>query len=139
LERLYKNSTWSYWIDLQPHVSTHRVVPCQDRISNMNNLQQLLQMGQQLQAKVQELQQRLDSQEVSASAGGGMVKATVDGKGSIRGLRIDPAVVDPQDVEMLEDLVIAAVTEAQTKARSLYEEEMRKATGGLPLQLPGLF
>jgi nucleoid-associated protein EbfC len=105
----------------------------------MNNLQQLLQMGQQLQAKVQELQQRLDSQEVSASAGGGMVKATVDGKGSIRGLRIDPAVVDPQDVEMLEDLVIAAVTEAQTKARSLYEEEMRKATGGLPLQLPGLF
>jgi len=105
----------------------------------MNNLQQLLQMGQQLQARVQELQQRLDSQELSASAGGGMVKATVDGKGGIRGLRIDPAVVDPQDVEMLEDLVMAAVTEAQKKARSLYEEEMRKATGGLPIQLPGLF
>lgn len=105
----------------------------------MNNLQQLLQMGQQLQAKVAELQQRLDSQEVSASAGGGMVKATVDGKGGIRALRIDPAVVDPQDVEMLEDLVMAAVTEAQNKARSLYEEEMRKATGGLPMQLPGLF
>jgi nucleoid-associated protein EbfC len=105
----------------------------------MNNLQQLLQMGQQLQARVAELQQRLDSQEVSASAGGGMVKATVDGKGGIRALRIDPAVVDPRDVEMLEDLVLAAVTEAQNKARSLYEEEMRKATGGLPLQLPGLF
>lgn len=105
----------------------------------MNNLQQLLQMGQQLQAKVAELQQRLDSQEVSASAGGGMVKATVDGKGGMRALTIDPAVVDPQDVEMLEDLVMAAVTEAQSKARSLYEEEMRKATGGLPIQLPGLF
>jgi nucleoid-associated protein EbfC len=105
----------------------------------MNNLQQLLQMGQQLQAKVAELQQRLDSQEVSASAGGGMVKATVDGKGAIKALRIDPAVVDPQDVEMLEDLVLAAVSEAQSKARALYEDEMRKATGGLPLQLPGLF
>jgi len=105
----------------------------------MNNLQQLLQMGQQLQAKVAELQQRLDSQEVSATAGGGMVRATVDGKGVIKALRIDAAVVDPKDVEMLEDLVLAAVTEAQGKARSLYEDEMRKATGGLPLQLPGLF
>lgn len=105
----------------------------------MQNLQQLLQMGQQLQAKVAELQQRLESQEVSASAGGGMVTATVDGKGAVKALQIDPAVVDPADVEMLEDLVLAATTEAQNKARTLYEEEMRKATGGLPMQLPGLF
>jgi DNA-binding YbaB/EbfC family protein len=105
----------------------------------MNNLQQLLQMGQQLQAKVAELQQRLDSQEISATSGGGMVKATVDGKGSLKAIRIDGTVVDPEDVEMLEDLVMAAVIEAQNKARTLYEEEMRKATGGLPMQLPGLF
>jgi DNA-binding YbaB/EbfC family protein len=105
----------------------------------MNNLQQLIQMGQQLQSKVAELQERLDAQEINSSAGGGMVRATVDGKGTIKGLSIDAAVVDPQDVEMLEDLVLAAVSEAQKKARSLYEEEMRKATGGLPLQLPGLF
>ena len=105
----------------------------------MNNLQQLLQMGQQLQAKVAELQQRLDSQEISASSGGGMVKATVDGKGSLKSIQIDKTVVDPEDVEMLEDLVMAAVIEAQNKARTLYEEEMRKATGGLPMQLPGLF
>jgi hypothetical protein len=105
----------------------------------MNNLQQLLQMGQQLQARVAELQGRLDAQEISASAGGGMVKITVDGKGGIKGVRIDPSVVDPQDVEMLEDLVLAAVSEAQGKARGLYEEEMRKAAGGLPLQIPGLF
>ena len=105
----------------------------------MQNLQQLLQMGQQLQAKVAELQQRLESQEVSASAGGGMVTATVDGKGAVKTLQIDTTVVDPEDVEMLEDLVLAAVTEAQNKARALYEEEMRKATGGLPMQLPGLF
>ena len=105
----------------------------------MNNLQQLLQMGQQLQSKVAELQERLDAQEILASAGGGMVKATVDGKGAVKALSIDGAVVDPQDVEMLEDLVLAAVTEAQNKARTLYEAEMKKATGGLPMQLPGLF
>ena len=86
----------------------------------MNNLQQLLQMGQQLQSRVAELQERLDAQEISASAGGGMVKATVDGKGSIKALTIEPTVVDPEDVEMLEDLVLAAVTEAQNKARDLY-------------------
>jgi len=105
----------------------------------MNNLQQLIQMGQQLQSKVAELQERLDAQEITSSAGGGMVRATVDGKGAVKGLNIDAAVVDPQDVEMLEDLVLAAVSEAQKKARVLYEEEMRKATGGLPMQLPGLF
>jgi len=105
----------------------------------MTDLQQLLQMGQQLQAKVGELQGKLDAQEISASAGGGMVKATVDGKGAIKALSIDGTVVDPEDVEMLEDLVLAAVTEAQNKARSLYEDEMKKATGGLPMQLPGLF
>ncbi len=105
----------------------------------MNNLQQLFQMGQQLQARVTELQERLEAQEISASAGGGMVKATVDGKGGVKALRIDPTVVDPADVEMLEDLVLAAVSEAQNKARALYDEEMRKVAGGLPVQLPGLF
>lgn len=96
-------------------------------------------MGQQLQAKVAELQENLESKELSASAGGGMVTATVDGKGGIKSVRIDPTVVDPEDVEMLEDLVLAAVSEAQNKARTLYDEEMKKATGGLPMQLPGLF
>lgn len=105
----------------------------------MDNLQQLMQMGQQLQTKVADLQERLDGQQIEASAGGGIVRATVDGKGAIKALTIDPAVVDPADVEMLEDLVLAAVTEAQNKARSLYEDEMKKVTGGLPMNLPGLF
>ena len=105
----------------------------------MKDLQQLLQMGQQLQSRVSEIQERLDAEEVSASAGGGMVKATVDGKGTVKALSIDQAVVDPEDVEMLEDLVLAAVSEAQNKARAIFEEEMKKATGGLPMQLPGLF
>lgn len=103
----------------------------------MNNLQQIMQMGQQLQAKMSKLQESLDRQEVSASSGGGMVTATVDGKGQVKGIQIDPTCVDPRDVEMLEDLVLAAVSQAQTKAREIYEEEMKKATGGMP-QLPGL-
>jgi hypothetical protein len=104
----------------------------------MTDIQQLMRMGQQLQAKVSQLQETLDKQTVTASAGGGMVTVTADGKGDVRKLTIDPACVDPNDVEMLEDLVLAAVNQAQAKARELYEAEMKKATGGLPIQLPGL-
>lgn len=106
----------------------------------MNNLQQILQMGQQMQSRVNEIQDRLGREELSAASGGGMVTVTVDGKGTLRKISIDPAVVDPQDVEMLEDLVAAAVTEAQDKARGRYEEEMQKLAGGMPLpfKLPGL-
>jgi len=105
------------------------------------NMQKILQMGQQMQSRMTEIQESLGQQEVSASSGGGMVTVTVDGKGEVRGVRIDPTVVDPRDVEMLEDLVLAAVAEAQSKARSVYEEEMKKLTGGLPIpmKLPGLF
>ena len=104
-----------------------------------DNLEQLMQMGQQLQARIAEIQGSLDTQEVSASSGGGMVTVTTDGKGTVKRVSIEPTVVDPRDVEMLEDLVLAAVAEAQKKARSLYEDEMRKVAGGLPIQIPGLF
>ena len=105
----------------------------------MTNIQQLMQMGQQLQARMAQLQDELSAREISASVGGGMVTVTVDGKGVVTRIVIDPTVVDPRDVEMLEDLVLAAITEAQGKAHGQYEEDMRKATGGLPIQLPGLF
>jgi DNA-binding YbaB/EbfC family protein len=105
----------------------------------MTNLEQLMQMGQQLQARMTRLQESLDKQTVTATSGGGMVTVTADGKGEVRQVKIDPACVDPRDVEMLEDLVLAAVNQAQTRAKELYESEMRKATGGLPMQLPGLF
>ncbi len=104
----------------------------------MNNLQQLMQLGQQLQAKMTQLQESLEADRVTASSGGGMVTATVDGKGALRQLKIDPTCVDARDVEMLEDLVLAAVSEAQAKAQKHYEEEMKKVSGGLPMNIPGL-
>ncbi len=105
----------------------------------MTDIQQLMQMGQQLQARMAQLQEELSAREISASSGGGMVTATVDGKGTVTRIVIDSTVVDPRDVEMLEDLVLAAVTQAQGKAQGQYEEDMRKAAGGMPIQIPGLF
>jgi nucleoid-associated protein EbfC len=108
--------------------------------SMTNNFQQILQMGQQVQARISQLQAELGQRTVSCSSGGGMVTVTADGQGKIRSVRIDPSVVDPTDVDMLEDLVLAAVTEAQTRAGAIYEEEMRKLSGGLslPFNIPGL-
>ena len=104
----------------------------------MDNIQQLMKLGQQMQAKMTKLQESLESRRVSASSGGGMVTVTVDGKGSVKQVQIDPTCVDPRDVEMLEDLVLAAVSEAQVKAQGDYEQEMKKVTGGLPMNIPGL-
>ena len=104
------------------------------------NLQQIMQLGQQLQAKMSKLQQALDAQKITASSGGGMVTVTVDGKGQVREVKIDPTCVDPRDVEMLEDLVLAAVKEALHQAGERAREEMQKAAGplgGLGGGLPG--
>jgi nucleoid-associated protein EbfC len=106
----------------------------------MTNFQQLFQMGQQVQARLSELQTELGNRTVTCSSGGGMVTVTADGKGQVRSLKIDAAAVDPNDVEMLEDLVLAAVSEAQQRAHSMYEEELKKVAGGFPLpfNLPGM-
>ena len=104
----------------------------------MTDISQLMQLSQQLQTKMTELSATLESKSISASSGGGMVTVTVDGKGKVRRVQIDPTCVDPRDVEMLEDLVLAAMSEAQSKAEGEYEQEMRKATGGLPMNMPGL-
>ena len=105
----------------------------------MTNFQQILQMGQQVQARMTELQTELGNRTVTGSAGGGIVTATADGRGKIREIKIDPSVVGG-DVEMLEDLVLAAVAAAQERAEKAYEEELKKVAGGLPLpfQLPNL-
>lgn len=106
----------------------------------MTDFQQILQMGQQVQARLSQLQSELGQRTVTTSSGGGMVTVTADGRGKVRSIKIDPTVVDPQDIEMLEDLVLAAVADAQSRATTLYEEEMRKLSGGfnLPFQLPNL-
>jgi nucleoid-associated protein EbfC len=105
---------------------------------DMADLAQLLQLGQQMQGRMQQLQTELLQRSVSGSAGGGMVTVSADGRGRVRSIKIDPSVVSGSDIEMLEDLVLAAVADAQRRAEELYREELRKATGGLPLpfQLP---
>jgi len=104
----------------------------------MPDFSQLLQLGQQMQVKLTRMQTELAQRTVTGSAGGGMVKATVDGRGQIRAVQIDPSVLGGSDAEMLEDLVLAAVSDAQRRAEEFYRDELRKATGGLPLpfQLP---
>ena len=91
-----------------------------------------------MQGRITQMQTELKQRTVTGSAGGGMVTATADGKGHIRSLKIDPTVLGEGDAEMLEDLVVAAINDAQRRAEEVYQEELRKVTGGLPLpfQLP---
>jgi len=96
-----------------------------------------MKQAQQMQRRMAQLQEELASKQVEASAGGGMVTATVSGKQQLLNLKIDPAVVDPEDVEMLQDLVTAAVNEALKLSQQMAGEEMSKLTGGL--SIPGLF
>lgn len=107
----------------------------------MNNLQQLFQLSQMVQSRMSDLQERMEKETVTARSGGGMVEVTADGRGNLRKLKLDPSVVDPGDVEMLEDLILAAISEAQRRARERMEAEMKQATGGLPIpgNLAGLF
>jgi DNA-binding YbaB/EbfC family protein len=97
------------------------------------DIMKLLQQAQQMQGRLQQIQEELQHRTVSAAAGGGMVSVEADGKGQLRSIKIDPSVVNPADVEMLEDLVLVAVTEVQRKASALAQEEMGKLTGGLSL------
>jgi nucleoid-associated protein EbfC len=104
----------------------------------MADIMKLLQQAQQMQGRLQQIQDELQQRTVSASAGGGMVTVNADGKGQIRSIKIDPSVVNPSDVEMLEDLILVALTDVQRRAAALAQEEMGKLTGGLglPFQLP---
>ena len=96
----------------------------------------IMKQAQQMQRRMAQLQEELANKKVEASAGGGMVTATVSGKQQLLGLKIDPAAVDPDDVEMLQDLVTAAVNEALKQSQQMASEEMSKLTGGM--SIPGL-
>lgn len=95
------------------------------------NIQKLMKEAQRAQRKVTEAQERLAAMTVEGTAGAGLVTATVTGDGGIISVRIEKSVVDPEDVEMLEDLVKAAVGEAQRKAKEIQEREMGAAMGGM--------
>jgi len=102
-----------------------------------NNMQGMIQQAQKMQADMQAMQEELAEREYSATVGGGTVTAVVNGHHELTTLNINPEVVDPDDVEMLSDLVIAAVNEAVRKAAEDSEESMGKITGGM--NIPGLF
>ena len=97
----------------------------------------IMKQAQQMQRRMAEIQEELEKKQVEASAGGGMVTAIVSGKQQLIELKIDPAAVDPDDVEMLQDLVTAAVNEAIKESQKMASEEMGKITGGM--NIPGLF
>ena len=101
------------------------------------NMNQMLKQAQKMQADMAALQEDLENREYSAVSGGGMVEVTVDGKHNIKSLKINPDIIDPDDVEMIEDLVTVAVNEAINNAAKTAEDEMGAITGGL--NLPGMF
>lgn len=104
------------------------------------NLQQLARQAQKMQDQMEAATEELNAREYTASSGGGMVTVTVSGELEVKKLEINPEVVDPEDIEMLQDLVTAAVNEAVSKANSDKEETMNKISGGMNLGgLGGLF
>ena len=95
------------------------------------NMQKLMKEAQKAQRKMAEAQERLAELSVEGSAGGGLVVATANGEGTITNITIDKSTVDPEEVELLEDLVMAAVNEVQRKSKELQEQELGSAMGGL--------
>ena len=100
----------------------------------MKNLQKMMKQAQQMQERVQKAMEEL---EVEGSAGGGMVTARMNGNKQLLDLTLDPEVVDPEDVEMLQDMIVAAINDAARRVDEALQEQMQGLTGGLPL--PGMF
>ena len=101
------------------------------------NIQKLMKQAQKAQLAQAEMQERLDATAIVGSAGGGMVSVTVNGSGAVRAIKLDKMVVDPSDVEALEDLLLVAIQDAQTKANDLQQAEVQKIMGGLG-GMPGM-
>ena len=97
----------------------------------------IFKQAQEIHSKISQLQEEMAGKKVEAGSGGGMVNVVMNGKQEVLSIRIDPEVVNREDVEMLQDLIVAAVNEAIRKSQELMTEEMKKVTGGL--SLPGLF
>jgi DNA-binding YbaB/EbfC family protein len=103
----------------------------------MKNLGQMMQKAQEVQQRMATLQEDLQNAEMTGQSGGGMVTVTLTGKGQAKAVKLDPKIVDPNDVSMLEDLLIAAINDAHTKVGAHVESETQKIMGGMMLP-PGL-
>lgn len=101
----------------------------------MKNLSGLMKQASQMQAKMQEMQAKMEAMEVEGTAGAGLVTVTLTGRGDMKRVKVDPKLADPAEMEMLEDLVVAAHAEAKRRIEEIMAEEMAKVTGGM--QLPG--
>lgn len=102
------------------------------------DMQQIMKQAQQMQQQLMSAQQQLADAEVTGSAGGGLVTATTSGTGELKSVTIDPKVVDPEDVETLQDLVVAAIRDANRAASELAQQKMGPLAGGLGGGIPGL-
>ena len=102
----------------------------------MKNMKNMMKQAQQLQAKMARMQEEMAEKTIEASAGGGMVKVVANGKQEVLSIHIEKEVVDPEDVEMLQDLILAAVNEALVQSQKMVSDEMSKLTGGM--NIPGL-
>ena len=108
-------------------------------MKGMPNMGQIMKQAQKFQTKMAKLQEELSERTVEASAGGGMVTVVANGGQDVLSVRIDPEVVDPNDVEMLQDLIMAAVNDALNKAKTMMNEEMGQLTKGMNIPgMPGL-
>jgi DNA-binding YbaB/EbfC family protein len=104
----------------------------------MADFMKILQQVKDMQGRFETIQKELESKTVHGSAGGGMVSVEADGKGTLRRIKLDPSIVKTDDVEMLEDLIVVAVADAQKKAQAIQQEQMSQLAGGmqLPFKLP---
>ena len=103
----------------------------------MKNLGQMMKQAQEMQSKMSEMQDKLSELEVTGSSGGGLVEITMSGKHQVKSLKIDESIVDKDNIEVLEDLAVAAINDARTKVDNAVNEKMSELTGGLQLP-PGL-
>jgi len=103
----------------------------------VKNIGQLMKQAQQMQTRMAEMQAKLGELEMSGQSGGGMVNATLNGKGELKRIKLDKSVVDPAEIEILEDLIVAAVNDAKAKVEAHIADETQKMMGGLPLP-PGM-
>ena len=103
----------------------------------MKDLFGMMKQAQQIQERMQQMQEELAAMEIGGEAGGGLVRVTLNGKGELKGVRIDPSLMKPEETEILEDLIVAASADAKTKVEGQMQSKMQELTGGLPLP-PGL-